>query len=289
MAHTRQDIKNQITTSFLAKERIRIAYGIDEGASFVDEFSLVSFENILFDILSFAIFLLEQLFNKHEENVAEMLHTQKSGRLPWYRTMALRFQYGFDLATDMDYYDNGAATPEEIANSKIIKYAAVNEGEDQGLIIIKIAGETDGVLAPISTAASESVSAYFEEIKYAGSRINVINYLPDRLFLNIKIYRDPLVLDATGMSILEGTKPVEDAINEFMKELPFNGELILAHLVDKLQKVKGVKIPHLLEASSSWIDVGSGGYGTPTVLSVKRIPESGYFEIPNFDNIVYVV
>ena len=75
----------------------------------------------------------------------------------------------------------------------------------------------------------------------------------------------------------------------FLKELPFNGELVLAHLVDKLQAVEGVIIPTLLQASSSWIDAAINNYGTPTVIDIKRIPVSGYYEPANFDNIEYVV
>ncbi|MFK5971467.1 MAG: hypothetical protein QM487_15305 [Candidatus Marithrix sp.] len=286
---TRKDIKNQITASFISNEYMIAFYGLTVGKTFEEEFSLVSFENILFDILSYSIYLLEQLFNQHQKEVDEQLYNQKSGRLPWYRFMALKFQYGFDLIIDSDEYDNTGYTAEQIETSKIIKYSAVNDGDIQGVIIVKIAGETDNKLAPITAEQQTSVEAYFNEIKYAGSRINVINFLPDILNLNIQIYRDPLVLDSNGTSIVNGGKPVETAINEFMKELPFDGELILAHLVDKLQQVEGVKIPHLLQASSSWIDAATDDYGAASVINVKRVPESGYFEVINFDNITYVV
>ena len=286
---TRKDIKNEITQAFVLNETLQQVYGLTPGKTFEEEFSLVSFENILFDILSYSIYLLEQLFNQHKKEVDLQLYNQKSGRLPWYRYMALKFQYGFDLIVDSDEFNNTGFTADQIAASKIIKYSAVNEGDVQGVIVVKIAGETDGVLAPISAEAKTGFEYYFNEIKYAGSRINVINFLPDRLFLNIQIYRDPLVLDANGNSIINGGNPVEAAINEFMKELPFNGELVLLKLVDKLQLVEGVKIPHLMAASSSWVDVATNDYGQPTVFNVKRVPESGYFQIANFDNITYVV
>ena len=286
---TRVEIKNQITTSFVANAVVKSAYGLVDEQSFEQQFSLVSFENILFDIISFSIFLLEQLFNQHKKEVEEQLYNQKSGRLLWYRYMALKFQYGFSLLTDSDEFDNSGFTTDQIEASKIIKYAAVNEGDIQGTIIVKIAGETDGVLAPISAAAQTSVEAYFEAVKYAGSRIRVINFLPDKLFLNMQIYRDPLVLDANGVSIIDGNKPVEEAIEAYMKELPFDGELELESLIDALQLVNGVITAHLIGASSSWITPESSGYGVPTPINVKRIPESGYFQIENFDNVTYVV
>ena len=74
-----------------------------------------------------------------------------------------------------------------------------------------------------------------------------------------------------------------------MKQLPFNGELVLAHLVDALQKVEGVRILHVVSADSSWIDPAVDGYGEPQPIQVKTIAVSGYFEVVNFNNISYVV
>ena len=289
MGRTRIDIKNQITAAFVRNDVIAHTYNLTQGLTFNQQFSLVSFENILFDILSFSMFLLEQLFGKHTKEVEDKLYNQKSGRLPWYRYMALKFQYGFDLMTDSDEFDNAGVTSDRIETSKIIKYAAVNAGDVQGRIIVKIAGETNGVLSPISEEAQTSVEAYFEEIKYAGSYITVINYLPDHLYLNLHIYRDPLVLDENGVSILNANKPVEEAIKEYMKELPFDGELELESLVDKLQLVKGVITANLIVATTSWITPSAGGYGVPTPINVKCIPKSGYFEVMNFDTVSYVV
>jgi hypothetical protein len=249
--------------------------------------SKVAIWRLIIYIVAVAIWSIEKLFDIHQAEINTQIANQKKGTMNWYRDMALRFQYQFDLKEDSDEFINGAASTDEIANSKIIKYAAVNEADTVGTLVIKIAGETNDRLAPITNDEQNAVIAYFEEIKYAGTRIRVINYLPDLLFLTIKIYRDPLVLDANGISI-DGGKPVEAAIQQFMKELPFNGELVLAHLIDKLQSVKGVKIPHLIVAESSWVNA-NGGYDNPQQIDVKTVSISGYFEIPNFDNITYVV
>ncbi len=284
-----KEILNKITSSFIANPQVISAYGLNVGQTFDEQFSLVSIENIIFNVVAGVIYTLETFFVQHKKDVTEQLYNQKSGRLPWYRSMALKFQYGFDLMEDSDKFDNAGATAEQISSSKIIKYSAVNNSVTPGEIVIKIATEINDVLSPVTAEQKDAVEAYFEEVKWAGTEITILNYLPDRLFLNLKIFRDPLVLDENGNSILNGGNPVEKAIKEFMKELPFNGELILAHLVDKLQSVEGVLIPELIEASSSWIDATVDDYGMPTVIDVKRIPISGYYEIENFENIVYVV
>lgn len=241
-------------------------------------------------ILAYATNVLESLFDKHYTEVTSIITELKPHTMRWYRQKALAFQYGFDLITDSDVYDNGTATEEQIESSKIIKYAAITEATTESRLVLKIATEDSaGKLAPITSGQESAFIPYIEEIKDAGVAITVINYLPDILKLNLRIYYDPLVLTSTGVSIRTGKKPVEDALNEFMKELPFNGELVLNSLIDKLQKTEGVKIPHLVQAASKWIDTALDDYGNFENISVKKIPVSGYFEIENFDNIEYVV
>ena len=240
-------------------------------------------------IVAVAIYTLEMLFDIHEKEIDNALFNQKGGRLPWYRTMALNFQYGFDLVPDKDYFDNSSATQEQIQTSKIIKYAAVNESEDESRIIIKIAGEVGQKLSNFTDPAEiEAIEAYFKEIKWPG-KITIINFLADKLYLNIQIKRDALVLNENGMSKLVGNYPVVEALQAFMKELPFNGELKLSALVDKLQLIPGVIDATLLSAESACIVPELSGYGVPQSIFVSKIAESGYFDISTFDNIAYVV
>ncbi|PWA05478.1 nucleotidyltransferase [Flavobacterium laiguense] len=238
-------------------------------------------------IVASAIWLLEMLFDNHNKEVQDIIKRDKAHRPSWYKTKALSFQYGFALISDTDEYNNTGHTEEEILNSKVIKYAAVTSSGGQ--LSIKIATETAGILSPIAPEVKSAFEAYILEIADCGVKYLVVNHLPDILLLNLKIFINPLVLDSTGMSILNGNYPVQDAINEYMKELPFDGELVLAHLIDKLQKAEGVVIPHLINAESQSIDINTNVYNDAQPINVKTIPESGYFTIPNFDNISYVV
>lgn len=241
-------------------------------------------------IIAVAISIFETFLDQHLFEINYKIANQKSGTLPWYRTMALQFQYGFDLVQDKDYFDNGAATTEQIEASKIIKYAAVNEAEDSSRVILKIAGEVNGVLTDFDDPAQvEAIEAYINEIRVAGVEVTIINYKADQLYLNLRIKRDVLVLTDTGMNKLDGNYPVQEALQEFMKELKFNGELQLSALIDKIQLVPGVLDATLLSAQSSWIDPALGGYGVPQPIFISKVAESGYFEIVTFDDISYVV
>ena len=260
-------------------------------ASALTSNSLYAIFRLFTFVIASAIFIHEGFFDQHSQEINAMIYNQKSGRVSWYKTMALNFQYGFDLVQDKDYFDNGNATQEEIEASKIIKYSAVNESDNESRVIIKIAGETDGLLSHFTDLNQvEAIEAYFKEIKWPG-KITIINYKADKLYLNIQIKRDALVLNNQGMSILDGNYPVVEALKEFMKELDFNGELKLSAMVDKMQGIPGVLDATVLSAQSAWIDplLDGDGYGVPQPINISKVAESGYFEIVNYDNISYVV
>lgn len=259
----------------------------DEKLAGLNSQSKVSIYRLIVFIVAFSIWVLENLFDTHKKEVDDIIEAKMPHRPSWYRTKAKAFQYGFALITDTDNYENTGYTDDQVLNSKIIKYAAVTPSAGQ--ILIKIATEAAGVLAPITPEQKASFDAYILEIADCGVKYIVVNHLPDILLLNLRIFRDPLVLDSTGMSILNGNYPVQDAINEYMKELPFNGELVLAHFIDKLQKAEGVVIPHIINAESQAIDINTNEYLAAEPINVKTVPVSGYFTIPNFDNVSYVV
>ncbi|WP_199118720.1 hypothetical protein [Pedobacter sp. ASV28] len=240
-------------------------------------------------VMAVAIYTLEVLFDLHKAETDNKIAILKPHTQRWYRQKALSFQYGYHLATDADYYNNDGIDDTLIEQSKIIKYSAVTEATGESRVIIKIATETADELSPITPEQKQAFDAYIFEIKDAGVNVSTINFLPDRLYLTMRIYYDPLVLDEQGNSILSGGRPVEEAIKAYLKEMPFDGELVLAHLVDRLQTVEGVRIPHIDNAESSWIDNNTNDYGTPQPINVKKVPVSGYFKVVDFSRISYVV
>ena len=225
----------------------------------------------------------------HRSEIDTKISTQKTHRLPWIQSLYLNFQYGFQLQQEKDLFDNTSATTEEIEASKIIKYCAVNESSSGREVIIKIATEKDDVLSPLEADKMEAIFEYTKRVKGTGIPYTIINYLPDRLKLNIRVFRDPLVINANGMDITSAKYPIQEALQEFMKELPFNGELRLQDLANKLEAVTGVNLVSVDLAQSCWINATTNNYGDWTTIDVRRIPESGYFTIENYNDIRYEV
>ncbi len=230
-------------------------------------------------IIAFIIHTLERIFDIHTNEVDFKIAQLKPHTARWYRNKALAYQDGFDLLPDSDKFDNAGRSDEDIVKSKVVKYSAITEAEDESRIIIKITGEKDGKLAKLGTDVEERFKQYISEIKDAGVRVTIINYEPDKLKMRITIRRDKLVLDSNGMNLLSGKYEVKEAIQQFMKELPFNGELSLQALTDKLQKVKGVLDLNIDEARTSWFEGSAEAYGDYEDIYISKIPNAGYFAV----------
>lgn len=265
------DIKKSMTDVFISNNTIKQVYGLKDGFTFEDQFSVVSLESVLFECVAFAIWTLETLFDLHKSEVTDYIANMKPHTVRWYATKAKMFQYGFNLLADSDLYDNTDKTDEEIQASKIVAYSAVVESDKQ--LVIKVAKDT-GDLAPLTVVELAAFKEYIARIKDAGVVTNIISEVADNLSLEIDLYYNPLVLNANGQR-LDGSSmtPVADAVRNYLKVLPFNGEFVLAYLTDALQGVDGVVIPHIRTAKYkygglSWLDI-----------VVKYTPYSGYLRI----------
>ncbi|AKK71600.1 hypothetical protein OK18_02145 [Chryseobacterium gallinarum] len=254
--------------------------------------------NIL-ETVAFMIFNFQEALRLHMKEIDEKIASQKVPNEKWYREQALRFQYGFELdplsyiGAFLPTYEDGngniiTATEQEIEDSKIIKYASVTaniSGNGVKKISMKIAGENmDEVISDEKALAFKS---YIERIQATGDNIVVVNFLPDILLLKYKICFDPLILHPDGMSILTAEYPVKIAIQNFLKNLPFNGELSVEALEDVIQEVNGVTDLQKLEVSSKWIEPGTG-YGLFQPIEISRIPKSGRFKIEDWSGIEYI-
>ena len=231
-------------------------------------------------IIAVSIWSLEKLFDLHREDVDRRLAELRPGTTKWYHAKALAFQYGFNLLPDSDRFNNQGRTEEEIEGSKIVKYCAVIDAPTESRIVIKIATTQGEELTPVTAHQQEAFSAYINEIKYAGVYVTILNSPPDVLKLAIRIIRNPLILNEEGMDVNSGKHTVKEAIKEYLKRLPFNGELSLQALTDAIQRVNGVKDVSIDNAQTKWLE--GTIWGNFQEVNISRIPESGYFTV-NFD------
>ena len=93
------------------------------------------------------------------------------------------------------------------------------------------------------------------------------------------VYYNPLLINDKGESKADGTKVVERAIQEYIENIPFNGEFRKNELEDAIQAVEGVVMVEFVSAYHS--ETGEDDTYKEVVPYCK--PSSGYFKFENAD------
>lgn len=237
--------------------------------------SVVAIWRLIMYIISDALHNHELIFDEHKKEVNTIVTNKTPHRPSWYVDRALMFQFGYTLVAGKDYYDNSALTEDQIESSKVVKYAAAIQSRDKSILFLKVATDNGGSRVPLPANQLEALKAYFEEIADAGVYIEFINDPADDMRLTLDIYYNALILDNTGSRLdYSSATPVQDAIRNFLANLPFNGSYTNQGLIDVLQKVDGVEIAELKYAASRY-----GAYTEFTEINAREIAHSGYYKV----------
>lgn len=268
MARTKQQIVEEIQNSFVSNAILQQIYGITGSIPFPDEFSLVSLEAQLIEVFASVGKTIEDLQDQHLAEVDARIAEMTPGTLYWYRKMALAFQFGYNLewnSTTLKY-----EYPTIDSAAQIVKLASVTSAS--GDLLIKVAKlNSSGQPEELSSLELSAFESYMEEVKYAGENIIYVSRPPDKLRLKLRIFYNAMLLASDG-SLLSNPSafPVNDAVNEYLKLLPFNGMFNITDLIDSLQSTVGVVNPIFKQASAQ--------YGTQPFVPVVDyyLPNAGY-------------
>jgi hypothetical protein len=262
MARTETEIENEILTYKASRTELNILSSLSNTAIWR------AWVNVCKRILH----TIETLFDDHKSKVDIAIKDLKPHSANWYANKVLSFQYGRALVVDTDYYDNTGLNDTDIESEQVVKYATAREFGS--VVLIKVAGESNGEKEPLPSAQEAALESYISEIKDAGVVFTLVNRDPDYYRATIQIYYDPMILDSDG-NRLDGSvpEPVQTEIKEYISNLPFNGEYTNMALVDKLQAVEGVVIPELILAETKF------GQNDWAPVTAKVTPDSGYMRV----------
>ena len=182
--------------------------------------SATNLQRLLIYTVAFCVNVLEQLFDLFKSDVNTALAQLLPHTLRWYANMAVAFQYGFNLITDSDQFNNTGHTYDQIAASKIVSYAAVVEQTNaygRVYLRMKVATTSGSDLAPLSDGQLTAFTAYMGKVKDAGVALQITSTAPDDIQQAWRIYYNPLILNNSG-NRLDGTAstPVQDAIKLYL-------------------------------------------------------------------------
>ncbi|NHN26750.1 hypothetical protein FIA58_013780 [Flavobacterium jejuense] len=229
-------------------------------------------------IFSFAIWVMYQIVNKNALN-------SRPQNLPNFRQTILNFRDGLNLVWKDGAFNYDLTGVVDAEERLIIDRCAVLESND-GELVVKVATDNAGVLEPITEPQKTRLLDYIRQIKVPGVRIRLINEVADKLKIDLTVYVDPLIIDLNDGKLLNTTDtvyPVQDAINDYLSNLEFNGAFVNDFFRSKIKEAEGINL--------AVIDSIQWKYASFPFISFNefKVPESGYFKIEETDlNINYL-
>ena len=184
------------------------------------------------DVVGQEIWTLEQLMNEKEAEIEAMIAAVTTPTDQWWVSKILEFQYTtdplnqqvvkFNTTTFAPYY------PVVMPSYRIIKNASAKT-QNNNIVLIKVT-KGGAILTPDELTAFD---AYCETIGPAGVHFEIINQLPDRLWLDADIY-----YDGQHSNVIKSV--VINALNSFLAKIRFDGILLVSDLEVALKQLKEV-------------------------------------------------
>jgi hypothetical protein len=218
-------------------------------------------------ITAAAINLFEQIQDAFKVEIENIAKTIVPGTPSWLRQKTLEFQYSATSPQNLILVDLVPTYPVIDESLRIITRASVTETTNL-TVNVKVAKNDPPV--PLSVLEENSLIDYLGTIRFAGTNINVVNSLPDRLYINANIY-----YDGAYSSVIEAN--VKTALGTYLQNLSsfenFNGVVRNTAIVDTIQSVEGVT-DVLLNQSRGRAEATPFSGGTVIVLKYETF--AGY-------------
>jgi hypothetical protein len=240
MARTLSEIYKTIVAEYISRLD---AEGIEHDDP--DNWSATSVIRMIFATVAFFMFVMENLFDTHKEEVQQMIDEQRVPTLSWYKKMALNFQLGDTLVEGKDYYDNAGLTPEQIAAKRIIVNAAVTK--NGRVIQVKVVKQFNGDYATLDVNERAALADYMDEVGPAGDSIEVVSRDGDNIITTIEVYYNPQILTSDGRrQDRTNDTPVQEAAQSFLKKLGFNGRYYISRHEEHIRNTDGVEVVKII-------------------------------------------
>jgi len=226
-------------------------------------------------VVAYVANLQDQVDDSFRAESEALAASQKVATLQWYRQQALNYLYGKALVWNEDKlaFEQQLTEDEEAADFTIVDYCAVVQSAQN--LKVKVAKEAGGGGSEqLSGPEVTALATYLNQTKAAGDYLDIVNNPGDDLEMELDVYVDPLVIDVnTGYLIGAGdtVEVVDVAIRDFLRNLEFNGALVLTKLDDAVIAVDGVSDADRVSVTSRF---GANPYAE---IDVQQVPDAGHF------------
>ena len=215
------------------KQQIIEAKNAETSLSGLTSTSQTAIWNLWVYITAVAINLHEQLWDIFRTEIEGIAAKVVPGTAEWLAAKVLEFQYDALDPQELKLV-NFVPTYDIIREERrIVAKCAIREVNRQ--IFIKVAKLENNQLTPLSTEEKSSLEGYIDRVKFAGTSTTVETLFADKIQVHAKIFYD----GQYSLTFVKGK--VKEAINNYFQNLPFDGVVYTARIMDAIQGAMGVK------------------------------------------------
>lgn len=203
---------------------------LQTGLSGLDSPSQTAIYTLWKYVISASIWAHEKLWDLFKVELETIVDNAPVGTDNWVQAQAFKFQYS---ATDpqivslVNFVPSYSVVDEDL---QIITRCSVKTLPNK-VVSVKVA-KSDPPSALTATELS-SFRGYLDDISFAGVQYNAVSLASDKLYLDAEIF-----YNGQYSSVISDT--VIEAINNYLANIPFDGNVRVSALYDAIQNVAGV-------------------------------------------------
>lgn len=199
-------------------------------------------------VTSACIWSFENLLDVFKVDVASDLQNKVNGTPAYYANALLKYQHGDQLMINDEgtqfYYPTIDETKRIVTK---VAYSEVNHEVEEIVngqrtvykffdkdLVLKIATGESGAYEQIDGDVLNAIRSYMQQISFAGTHMTIVSRKGDVLVPKMIVYYDG------GLSESEMMNAVEQALNDFVANLPFDGAVYVQKIIDVIQKLDHV-------------------------------------------------
>lgn len=192
-------------------------------------------------VVAAMIYTFEAILDVFALDISQTLNDRINGTSKYYANALLRYQHADQLIVRDDGLAFGYAN--EDPTKRIITQVSYSEStNDQSLdnkLILKVATGVKGNLSEIGAEDLAMITAYINQIKFAGTRIEVLSRKGDVLIPRISVYYDGAVLESVIYDA------IESALNAYIMNIDFDAGIYVSKILESIRRLEHVTDVHI--------------------------------------------
>lgn len=187
-------------------------------------------------VVAACIWTFENVLEVFKVDLARDLQNRINGTPAYFANALLKYQSGDELVIN----EEGTifSYPTINPTKRIITKVAYCEEEEQGfhdkIVRFKIATGTPGAYSRINDNELIAIRAYLNQLLFAGQHARVVSRIGDVLVPKVVVYYDGAVTED------DLYKSIEEALNNYIASIEFDGLVYAQKVIDAIQKVEHV-------------------------------------------------